>query len=884
MTLPRVTLIPFSENPLIRCMGDLQAMAGGDPLGLRRHLVLLPTHRAARFFQDQAPETCLLPPVLTLGDDHALLPCRWRLHQPEAPRVLGEAEILLRLARLIHQHRAHDNPGQIAPMARDFLRDVETYGVDAQILEGLSYAPLAKHWQQNRAVMEIVLRHWPQHANENNLITPTLAQRFWLQDVAAFVADGDYTLHVVGFLNDTPPFLQALKGLGDRLHLILPWAGGDEKRCDAKVRQMLTVLAPDVLVGAGAFPTPQTDVFGFARCPQPEGLGHLKIHPYDHPLQEIRTTALSIKKIRTQTPERVVSVVCSDAAFLQHLKAELHRYNLIPDDPVGTFWRTSPEGRFVLLWLDVLTQPLSLLTLADLLLHPLMVWHDDKGSLRRLGRALLDHHRHPLALPPQRFRDVPLYQDTPVLQAMEQAHTAYQQAPHSLVAWTCLQNTLGLFSGDVLPHHGPWQDIAMDVTQGLSSLVGPLSAAFLASILRSRIADSILPTPQDQDAHIRLMGVYDAYTLTHDVLIMPVCVETLPEMAGEKLAPLHLLRAMGFPSPEDDPRDAIMAFLMHQPDVTLSYIGTPSRVVHRLLWFYPHCLSPSPEAGLDPEGDCTLAPAPLPSPCPPLSARPIQFSVSDMELWQRNPYAFYAAKILNLKPMRPLQGSATPALYGTLMHQLLHDYVTQGHLIHPFDDTKAKALCHNVFYAIRHHPFLVLFWITKAMTLLKAFHYEEQRSPWRPVALEHRGQCHWTLNDQTYTLKARADRIDEDMRGDVRIVDYKTGTPPPTGEVMRGLVPALPLEGVILKKGGFEGLSPDKPLNALTYTHLRGIEDGVPLINKTLSTDLASLVEHTEQWMVAMIEAFTDPQQPYLYVPNPDFPPAFDEYGHLGRG
>lgn len=244
MTLPRVTLIPFSENPLIRCMGDLQAMAGGDPLGLRRHLVLLPTHRAARFFQDQAPETCLLPPVLTLGDDHALLPCRWRLHQPEAPRVLGEAEILLRLARLIHQHRAHDNPGQIAPMARDFLRDVETYGVDAQILEGLSYAPLAKHWQQNRAVMEIVLRHWPQHANENNLITPTLAQRFWLQDVAAFVADGDYTLHVVGFLNDTPPFLQTLKGLGDRLHLILPWAGGDEKRCDAKVRQMLTVLAP----------------------------------------------------------------------------------------------------------------------------------------------------------------------------------------------------------------------------------------------------------------------------------------------------------------------------------------------------------------------------------------------------------------------------------------------------------------------------------------------------------------------------------------------------------------------------------------------------------------------------------------------------------------
>jgi hypothetical protein len=43
-------------------------------------------------------------------------------------------------------------------------------------------------------------------------------------------------------------------------------------------------------------------------------------------------------------------------------------------------------------------------------------------------------------------------------------------------------------------------------------------------------------------------------------------------------------------------------------------------------------------------------------------------------------------------------------------------------------------------------------------------------------------------------------------------------------------------------------------------------------------------MENTETWMVAMITAFANPQQSYLSIPHPDFPPAYDDYGHLGRG
>jgi ATP-dependent helicase/nuclease subunit B len=253
-----------------------------------------------------------------------------------------------------------------------------------------------------------------------------------------------------------------------------------------------------------------------------------------------------------------------------------------------------------------------------------------------------------------------------------------------------------------------------------------------------------------------------------------------------------------------------------------------------------------------------------------------------MELWQRNPYALYAAKILNLRPLRPLQNTAARALYGTLMHRLLEHYVMGGNLSQPYGENNANHLCQRVFAEITNHPFLSLFWITKAMALLHAFHNQEKTCPWRPVALEQRGEMQWTLGDQTYTLTARADRWDQDNSGGLRLVDYKTGAPPSRTEVMRGLVPALPLEAVMMNKGGFEGIS--GTLTALTYTHLRGIEDGNPLINTTVSTDLPALMEKTEDWLVAMMTAFADPNQPYLYSPHPDFPPAYDDYAHLARG
>ena len=55
----------------------------------------------------------------------------------------------------------------------------------------------------------------------------------------------------------------------------------------------------------------------------------------------------------------------------------------------------------------------------------------------------------------------------------------------------------------------------------------------------------------------------------------------------------------------------------------------------------------------------------------------------------------------------------------------------------------------------------------------------------------------------TFTLRARADRVDVLKAGGGAIVDYQTGNPPTKTQVSALLAPQLPLEGAILAEGGF---------------------------------------------------------------------------------
>ena len=74
------------------------------------------------------------------------------------------------------------------------------------------------------------------------------------------------------------------------------------------------------------------------------------------------------------------------------------------------------------------------------------------------------------------------------------------------------------------------------------------------------------------------------------------------------------------------------------------------------------------------------------------------------------------------------------------------------------------------------------------------------------IDAEIRGEIEIPLDDErTFTLSARADRIERRDDGSYAILDYKTGQPPTGKQVRMGLSPQLTLEAAILREGGFAG-------------------------------------------------------------------------------
>ena len=82
------------------------------------------------------------------------------------------------------------------------------------------------------------------------------------------------------------------------------------------------------------------------------------------------------------------------------------------------------------------------------------------------------------------------------------------------------------------------------------------------------------------------------------------------------------------------------------------------------------------------------------------------------------------------------------------------------------------------------------------------------------------------LANDSFHLRARADRIDVNQDGSVHIIDYKTGVSPSIKQA-QSLSPQLALEGLIATKGGFdEGGSGE--IADLTYLRLRRVKNSRP--------------------------------------------------------
>ncbi len=276
-----------------------------------------------------------------------------------------------------------------------------------------------------------------------------------------------------------------------------------------------------------------------------------------------------------------------------------------------------------------------------------------------------------------------------------------------------------------------------------------------------------------------------------------------------------------------------------------------------------------------------------PAPRPPVSARLKGASVTKIEQWIQNPYAVYMHYILRLRKMRPLLQDNDAALRGTVLHDIL-DRFSRAYPVALPDDAEDRliALAQNVLEEQVNDPDMLRYWWPRFLKIAAWFvaHEKEWRFDAKFLESEIKGTTDIHVDDTVFNLYGTADRIDR-VAGGYAIIDYKSGGQYSKSKLLKGELPQLPLEALILSQGGFafpDGTKvPAGDIKYLGYWTLTGGQ--VAGKTESISGDLDEAITTVLDGLKGMIAEFRKVETPFYAVPDTSNVPRFNDYEHVSR-
>ena len=253
-----------------------------------------------------------------------------------------------------------------------------------------------------------------------------------------------------------------------------------------------------------------------------------------------------------------------------------------------------------------------------------------------------------------------------------------------------------------------------------------------------------------------------------------------------------------------------------------------------------------------------------------MDARPKRLFATAVEKLYRDPYMIFAGKILNLKQLEPLDPEEDAADFGSLVHKALEACKSRG-------DMQAEAIEAELLRRAMAFKDIdaIDFWRARFKEISLFMAKYERENPAEKSFMEIEGELEIVPG---FRLGARADRIDI-SGGKATVIDYKTGAAPSPKDVAEGYSPQLPLEALILMRGGFADV-PAIEVEKLVYislSELRAVE----------FENAVQLAEEAETNLRAVLAHFAKPETAYLSWPNPSkvghVIEEYSEFNHLAR-
>lgn len=292
---------------------------------------------------------------------------------------------------------------------------------------------------------------------------------------------------------------------------------------------------------------------------------------------------------------------------------------------------------------------------------------------------------------------------------------------------------------------------------------------------------------------------------------------------------------------------------------------------------------------LDKPADYT--PAAKPAPRPPLHLRPSSLSVTEIEHWLRDPYTIYARHILKLAQLEPVAARIGAADRGSAIHGAIADYAMRFADTPPADPLGELIQSGRTLFApFIDEPEARALWWPRFERIARWFVEWDvaRRQNAAHLFAEISGRIEIDAGTRKFTLRSRADRIEQLRDGRYAILDFKTGVVPTAKQVVIGLSPQLTLEAAILRAGGFDAVPAGVSVASLAYVKLSGGEPAgkeTPLDLKSGDNDLPpdAAADDARRKLEDLVRAFEDENRAYEPLVLSMWKTRYGAYDDLAR-
>ncbi len=865
-----------------------------------RTKILVPTKRAVRSFEEaarQLPGTCLLPKFIALSDVGSENPFQIPALQ-NLPPIISPLQRYAFLEKLVGSFLKNSNYSSTRHYVlslMDVLDELMVHGVTLDQLSAFNAGIYGEHFQKTFDLLKLILIHWPFIMKEAGVME---AQEYTKTCFSLLIhhlneSPSSDPIILAGSTGSLPTTRHLMKTILRRSngYVVLPGADEDifsnlppthpkagladlvKELCVSK--EMCT-FAPGIHSGQlllkAAF-----DDSGFDLPKNVTSDNFPEMVEGQTLLEEAKIVALMCRHHLEEN--QPVTIVCPNPALQNHIVHELERFKVVPNISLGTALSCTVVGGF-LMDLASLKNKFSLPLLFQVLKHPLCFKASPQGRLNHLEkvRQLETNVSRTQAFQLDKlWADVvcilePFFKEVDTLDGLFE--TAYALTVGEVASSTPFDTCplfekedgaalkvfyeelkkLGLLA-EKLDHLQNWMNLTPPVRfyDGVGSpvkILGTLEARLVVDqvVILTSLNEEIWPKPVTPNCwihrnlreHLKLPPLESFIGLAaHD---FASCFH------GQKIYMTRSYQNQGKTAEPSRFWQRLMAVIQKN---NISRVGQNPW----LRWVRSYN---------QPEENIYLTP---PTPCPSIVSRPQSLTISDIDLLVKDPYGFYAKRILNLAPLRPLEGETHDRIQrGIIIHAVL-EYALQ----HP--NTSIEFYLDRLFKKLGVQN---SFWAQQFISVVSWVRDDLKKRPVIQNFLEHKADMKVTVQGTEFTVQGRLDRVDYDPNR-VVVIDYKTGTPPSTKDIKDGYAPQLPVEVLMLHQGEVEKIN---HVNSMEIWHVRGF---APIVDITEIAVTPDFIEKSQEGLNLLLETFLCQETPFLACPNPKKSPSFLDYEHLER-